>query len=63
MSTMVTRGTYKAPEQGYEPKWVLSFKKFDNEVGVTFFDVSTLAICIGQFFDDESLSTLRTLCS
>lgn len=39
---MVTRGTYKSKEQTYETKFILSFKRFGNEFGVTFFDVTTL---------------------
>jgi len=60
---MVTRGTFKSKEQTYEPKFVISIKKFGNEIGVTFFDVTTLEIRVGQFNDDESLSLLRTLAS
>jgi hypothetical protein len=33
---------------------VLSFKKHDSEIGVTFFDITTLKIFVGQFKDDES---------
>ena len=50
---MVTKGTYKNvknEEQGvqtYSSKYVLSVKKHDNEIGVTFFDVNTLEIYIG----------------
>jgi DNA mismatch repair protein MSH6 len=50
---MVTKGTYKSANQGYEPKFVLSFKKHANEIGVCFFDVTTLQIQVGQFIDDE----------
>ena len=60
---MVTKGTYKSKEQTYEEKFILSFKRFGNEFGVTFFDVTTLQIYIGQFTDDDSMSTLRTLVS
>jgi DNA mismatch repair ATPase MutS len=42
---------------------VLAFKKHDNEIGVTFFDVTTLQIFVGQFKDDSSYSTFRTLVS
>lgn len=48
---MVTKGTYKdvraTTEQTYSSKYVLSVKKHDNEIGVTFFDVNTLEIYIG----------------
>lgn len=47
----------------YEPKFVLAFKKHDNDIGVTFFDVTTLQIFVGQFKDDSSYSTFRTLVS
>ena len=42
---------------------MLSFKKHDNEIGVTFFDVTTLQIFVGQFKDDSSYSAFRTLVS
>ena len=58
---MVTKGTYKAAEQGYQPKYCLAIKKHGNEFGVTFFDVTTLEFHIGQFVDDENMSSLRTL--
>ena len=45
---MVTKGTFKDSNSlGYEPKFVLSVKKYANEIGVTFFDVQTLKIYIG----------------
>lgn len=60
---MVTKGTFKdsGGAYGYEPKYVLSYKKQGKEVGVTFFDVQTLKIYCGQFEDDEHLSNFRTL--
>lgn len=58
---MVTKGTYKGVDQTYEAKFVMAIKKMGNEIGVTFFDVTTLQIHVGQFVDDESLSALRTL--
>ena len=61
ISAMVTKGTYKASDQTYQSKYVLSLKKHGNEVGVSFFDVTTLQIFIGQFVDDENCSALRTL--
>jgi DNA mismatch repair ATPase MutS len=60
---MVTKGTYISKEQTYEAKYILSIKRFGNEFGVTFFDVTTLKLYIGQFSDDESMSSLRTLVS
>lgn len=60
---MVTKGTFKAINQTYEAKYVLSIKKHGNEIGVTFFDVTTLKIFVGQFDDDAQMTNLRTLCS
>ena len=41
---VVSKGTFKHQDEvlNYEPRFVLSFKKHDNEIGVTFFDVTTL---------------------
>lgn len=40
---IVTKGTFKDKnEQGFEPKYVLAFKRQSNTIGVTFFDLSTL---------------------
>ena len=59
---MVTKGTYKADQnQTYTSKYVLSVKKHEHEIGVTFFDVNTLEVHIGQFTDDDNMSALRTL--
>jgi len=58
---MVTKGTFKTADQTYQSKYILSIKKHGNEYGVTFFDVTTLEIYIGQFIDDENMSALRTL--
>jgi DNA mismatch repair ATPase MutS len=46
---VVSKGTFKHTDEVayYEPKFVLSFKKHDNEIGVTFFDVTTLQIFVG----------------
>ena len=60
---MVTKGTFKSKEQTYETRYILSFKRFGNEFGIAFFDVTTLEIFIGQFTDDESMSKFRTLVS
>ena len=60
---MVTKGTYIPKEQTYEAKYILSIKRYGNEFGVTFFDVTTLKLFVGQFSDDESMSSLRTLVS
>lgn len=58
---MVTKGTYNSTDKGYEPKFVLAVRKHANEIGVCFFDVTTLQVHVGQITDDEQLSTLRTL--
>mmetsp|Transcript_43144 Transcript_43144/g.41486 ORF Transcript_43144/g.41486 Transcript_43144/m.41486 type:complete len:198 (-) Transcript_43144:1044-1637(-) len=69
ISQMVTKGTFKDPNAtGYDSKFVLSYKKqvaTEGKVliGVTFFDVQTLKIYIGQFEDDEHCSSFRTLIS
>ena len=58
-----TKGTFKDTSQtaSYEPRFVLALKRHGNEIGVSFFDISTLKFYIGQFFDDEPLSNFRTL--
>ena len=60
---MVSKGTFKPAEQTDEPRYVLALKKYGNDVGVCFFDVTTLEIKVGQFVDNEQLSKLRTLVS
>jgi hypothetical protein len=49
---MVTKGTFKdSNSQGYESRYVMSFKRTNlygkMQIGVTFFDVSTLRIYMG----------------
>ena len=44
---MVTKGTFKPRDQTYEAKYVLAIKKHGGEIGVTFFDVTTLDVFIG----------------
>ena len=43
---MVTRGTFQANHgealAGYEPRFLLAYKKLGMEIGVTFFDATTL---------------------
>ena len=60
---MVTRGTYQSKENiGYEPKYILSYKRFGQEIGVTFLDVTTSKIHVGEFKeDDDSFQNFRTL--
>lgn len=41
---MVTKGTFKSQEQTYQPKYVLAVKKHGAELGVCFFDVTTLKV-------------------
>ena len=47
MCNMVTKGTFKPVEMNYEPRYVLAIKKHGNQIGVCFFDVTTLEIKIG----------------
>lgn len=63
ISEMVTRGTFQPSEQGYEPRYILAYKKQGNLIGVTFFDVTTAKLHVGEFEeDDESqLQKFRTL--
>lgn len=39
----------------------MAVKRYSRDIGVCFFDVTTLKIYVGQFQDDEQLSKLRTL--
>jgi len=59
----VTRGTLKNKIETYEQKFILSFARFGSDIGVCFFDLSTLQIYLGQFENNESFSDLRTLSS
>jgi DNA mismatch repair ATPase MutS len=61
LCNVVSKGTFKPPDQSYEPRYVLALRKFGNQVGVCFFDVTTLEIKVGQFVDNEQMSKLRTL--
>ena len=61
VSAVITKGTYMGRSQTFEPKFILAYKQNGNVIGVTFFDVTTLQIFVGQFVDDECLTTLRTL--
>lgn len=61
MCNMVTKGTFKSEHQSYEPRYVLALKKYGQDIGVCFFDVTTLEIQVGQFHDNDQLSKLRTL--
>ena len=58
-----TKGTYFDVNDGsYEPKWILSFGwDFDYNVGVVFFDITTLKLHIGQFKDNQMFGKFRTL--
>ena len=59
---VVTKGTYKDPNNhGYEPRFVLAIKRHGQEIGICFFDVTTLKFYVGQFTDDEPMSNFRTL--
>jgi len=51
---MVTRGTFQNKhQQGYEPRYILTYKKFGNDIGVTFFDIATSRIHIGEFTEED----------
>jgi DNA mismatch repair protein MSH6 len=60
-----SKGTYINPfRTSYDARWVLAFSSdFEMNVGIVFFDISTLKLNIGQFKDDEMLNKFRTLCS
>ena len=71
---MVTRGTFQGSGNiedaafnaaGYEPKYILAYKKQANFFGVTFFDTQTLKIFIGSFKeeDEQLMQSFRTLLS
>lgn len=51
IAEMVTRGTFQSRNNdeiaGYEPKFLLAYKKQGLEIGVAFFDVTTLQIFVG----------------
>ena len=62
---IISKGTFINPfKTSYDARWVLSFwSDFQRNVGVVFFDLSTLKLNIGQFQDDESHNKFRTLWS
>ena len=65
VANIFTKGTFADPnEQNYEGRWTLVFKH-DHELnmGVVFFDPTTLQFFIGQYKEDSVLSRLRTLVS
>ena len=47
----------------YESKYIFAFKRVGQSFGICFFDVTTLQIYIGEFVDDENMSSFRTLVS
>lgn len=47
----------------YEPNYVLAIRKDGSEIAVCYFDVSTHSCFLGQFDDDSTYSSLRTLLS
>lgn len=51
VTEIVTKGTFTdrrdEESSGYEPKYILTYRKFQKTIGVTFFDVTTLKIFIG----------------
>lgn len=45
---VLTKGTFKASEENYEPRFVLAFKQEGKHTfGITFFDVNILKIYVG----------------
>ena len=60
-----SKGTFINPfKTSYDARWVLTFTSdFEQNIGVVFFDVSTLKLNIGQFKDDVMLNKFRTLWS
>lgn len=63
LCNVYSKGTYFDVNDGsYEPKWVLSFSTdFDYNVGVAFFDITTLKFQVGQFKDNQMFGNFRTL--
>lgn len=48
--------------KGYEPRYILAYKKQGLEIGVTFFDIQTLQVHVGQLKEtDDGLQSFRTL--
>ena len=62
---IISKGTFINPfKTSYDARWVFVFSSdFQRNIGVVFFDLSTLKLNIGQFQDDESYNKFRTLCS
>ncbi|CAI2370907.1 unnamed protein product [Moneuplotes crassus] len=58
-----TKGTFNdVNDVSYEAKWVLAFSSdFENNIGVAFFDITTLKFFIGQFEDNHMYGKFRTL--
>ena len=63
LCNVYSKGTYfDANDGSYEPKWVLVFSNdFENNVGVAFFDLTTLKFYVGQFKDNQMFGKFRTL--
>ena len=63
LCNVFSKGTYFDVNDGsYEAKWVLAFSSdFDNNIGVAFFDITTLKFYIGQFKDNQMCGKFRTL--
>lgn len=60
MLEMVTRGTYQEKNidsdeftKNFDPRYILAYKQYQKEIGVTFFDVTTLKIYVGCFMEDD----------
>ncbi|CAI2370987.1 unnamed protein product [Moneuplotes crassus] len=60
-----SKGTFINPfKTSYDSRWVLAFTSdFERNIGVVFFDISTLKLNVGQFKDDEMYNKFRMLCS
>eukprot|EP00347_Sterkiella_histriomuscorum_P016833 403351679 len=57
-----SRGTFTDIERAqYDSKYVLALKIDNVNIGLCYFDVSTNKCFLGQFEDDESFNTLRTI--
>ena len=63
LCNVYTKGTYFDVNDGsYEPKWILAFGwDFEFNVGIVFFDITTLKLHIGQFKDNQMFGKFRTL--
>jgi DNA mismatch repair protein MSH6 len=63
LCNIFSKGTYFDVNDGsYEPRWILVFSNdYQYNIGVAFFDITTLQFYVGQFQDNEMYSKFRTL--